>query len=127
MALKRSKSLPVLPPDAIPLESKHRNRVSADSGHSERPNTVLATVSYASTRRRARSPARVAMDCSGQSFSTYAGAVETDTGRIGTGASDEPRRTSSGDPSANDAQQHAEHLEKVRALHEKWNQKYDDL
>eukprot|EP00965_Chrysotila_dentata_P084578 2791634-Pleurochrysis_carterae.AAC.1 len=33
MALRRSKSLvPVLLPDAIPLESKHRNRVSADSG-----------------------------------------------------------------------------------------------
>eukprot|EP00965_Chrysotila_dentata_P019632 651996-Pleurochrysis_carterae.AAC.1 len=60
MALRRSKSLPVLPPDAIPLESKHRSHVSEDSGRalvindtgrrrlccvdSERPNTVLATV-----------------------------------------------------------------------------------
>eukprot|EP00965_Chrysotila_dentata_P028866 959321-Pleurochrysis_carterae.AAC.1 len=61
------------------------------------------------------------MDCSGQSFSTPAGAVETDTVRIGTGASDEPSRTSCGGPSASDAQQHAEHLEKVHALHEKWN------
>eukprot|EP00965_Chrysotila_dentata_P120573 3987524-Pleurochrysis_carterae.AAC.1 len=55
MALRRSKSLPVLPPDAIPLKSTHRNRVSADIGRallfndtgrqrlccvdSERPNT----------------------------------------------------------------------------------------
>eukprot|EP00965_Chrysotila_dentata_P042221 1400470-Pleurochrysis_carterae.AAC.1 len=74
MALRRSKSLSVLPPDAVPLESKHRNHVSVDSGRallindtgrqrlccvdSERPNIVLATVSYASTRRRARSPTR---------------------------------------------------------------------
>eukprot|EP00965_Chrysotila_dentata_P220978 6192114-Pleurochrysis_carterae.AAC.1 len=103
MALRRSKSLPVLPPDAIPLESKHRNHVSVDSGRallindterqrlccvdSEKPNTVLATVSCASARRRARSPARVAVDCLGQAFSTPAGAVGTDTVRIGTCAS----------------------------------------
>eukprot|EP00965_Chrysotila_dentata_P013921 461786-Pleurochrysis_carterae.AAC.3 len=72
MALRRSKSPPVLPPDATPLESKHRSHVSADSGRalvindtgrqrlccldSERPDTVLATVLYESTRRRAHTP-----------------------------------------------------------------------
>eukprot|EP00965_Chrysotila_dentata_P146003 4823371-Pleurochrysis_carterae.AAC.1 len=130
MALRRNKTLPVLPPDAIPLKSKHRSHVSADSGRalvindagrqrlccidSERPNTVLATVSYASTRRRAHSPAQVAVGCSGQSFSASAGTVEIDTGRIGIEVSDESCRTSCGDHSEedHDAKQHAEHLQK---------------
>eukprot|EP00965_Chrysotila_dentata_P168851 5575671-Pleurochrysis_carterae.AAC.1 len=97
MALRRSKSLPVLPPDAIPLESKHRNHVSADSGRvlvindmgrqrlcyvdSERPDMVRATVSYESTRRRARVPTRSTMGCSSQSLSARAGTVGTDTDR----------------------------------------------
>eukprot|EP00965_Chrysotila_dentata_P261750 6214358-Pleurochrysis_carterae.AAC.5 len=62
MALRRSKSLPILTSDAIPLESEHRSQVPSDSGRalvindtgrqrlccvdSERPDTVLATVSY---------------------------------------------------------------------------------
>eukprot|EP00965_Chrysotila_dentata_P245761 6206757-Pleurochrysis_carterae.AAC.1 len=47
---------------------------------------------------------------------------------MGPGASDEPSRNSCGGPSVSDAQQHEEHLiEKVRALHDKWDKKYEDL
>eukprot|EP00965_Chrysotila_dentata_P262041 6214455-Pleurochrysis_carterae.AAC.3 len=145
MALRRSKSLPVLPPDAIPLESKHRNHVFADSGRalvihdtgrqrlccvdSERPDTVLATVSYESTRRRARAPTRMSVGCSSQSLSARAGTVGTDTDRIGLEASGDACCASCADQSEedHDAEQHAKHLQKVRALHEKWDEKYDDL
>eukprot|EP00965_Chrysotila_dentata_P072125 2383179-Pleurochrysis_carterae.AAC.1 len=101
MALRRSKSLPVLPPDAIPLESKHRNNAFADSGRallvindtgqqrlccvdSERPDTVLAAVSYGSTRRRARTLTRTAEGVPSQSLlARRAGTAGTDTDRIG--------------------------------------------
>eukprot|EP00965_Chrysotila_dentata_P139620 4616287-Pleurochrysis_carterae.AAC.1 len=71
----------------------------------------------------------MATGCSSRLFSASAGAVETDTDRIGMGVLEEQCRTSCGDPlkEDQDAQQHAEHLQKVRALHERWDKKYDDL
>eukprot|EP00965_Chrysotila_dentata_P220158 6191606-Pleurochrysis_carterae.AAC.1 len=118
MALRRRKSLPVLPPDAIPLEFKHRNHVSADSGRalvindtgrqrlccvdSERPDTVLATVSYGSTRRRARAPIQMTMGGSSPSLSARAGTVGTNTDRVGLEASDDTCRASCADQSEED-------------------------
>eukprot|EP00965_Chrysotila_dentata_P127130 4204912-Pleurochrysis_carterae.AAC.2 len=67
MALRRGKALPVLPPNALPLESKHHGRVPLSSERalvikdierrrlccvdSEQPNLILATVSYTQSER----------------------------------------------------------------------------
>eukprot|EP00965_Chrysotila_dentata_P008692 282738-Pleurochrysis_carterae.AAC.1 len=59
-------------------------------------------------RRRAHRPTQVAAGSPSQSLSACAGTVGTDT-------------------EDHDAEQQAKHLQKVRALHEKWDRKYDDL
>eukprot|EP00965_Chrysotila_dentata_P182404 6022952-Pleurochrysis_carterae.AAC.3 len=71
----------------------------------------------------------MAVGCSSQSLSAYAGTVGTDTGRIGMEVSGDTCHASCGDQSEedHDAEQHAKHFQKVRALHEKWDRKYDDL
>eukprot|EP00965_Chrysotila_dentata_P124114 4102113-Pleurochrysis_carterae.AAC.1 len=74
MALRRGKALPVLPPDALPLESKHRCQAPLSSERalvindterrrlccvdSEQPNLILATVTYSPKGRRACSRPR---------------------------------------------------------------------
>eukprot|EP00965_Chrysotila_dentata_P139361 4608002-Pleurochrysis_carterae.AAC.1 len=74
IALRRGKALTVLPPDALPLESKHPCQAPLSSKRalvindterrrlccvdSEQPNLTLATVTYSPKGHRARSPPR---------------------------------------------------------------------
>eukprot|EP00965_Chrysotila_dentata_P254379 6211847-Pleurochrysis_carterae.AAC.3 len=145
MALRRGKALPVLPPDALPLESKHHGRIPLNSERalvfhdvewrrlccvdSEQPNLILATVSYSPKGRRANSPTRtktVGETCLGLAHTE---GIKTDGTEIGFGKQVDPHDISPSEVREGhfDAEEYKAQMEEVRTLLDKWEKPFDDL
>eukprot|EP00965_Chrysotila_dentata_P089357 2950682-Pleurochrysis_carterae.AAC.1 len=145
MALRRGKALPVLPPDALPLESKHHCRAPLSSERalvindterrqlccvdSEQPNVLLATVTCSPKGRSARSPPRNKIVGEMCLKLGHTAGIQTDSTDMGL---EKPVDSHDVSPlevpeGEFDAERYKAQTEEVRTLLDRWDTPSDDL
>eukprot|EP00965_Chrysotila_dentata_P125776 4157875-Pleurochrysis_carterae.AAC.1 len=145
MALRRGKALPVLPPDALPLESKNHGQAPVSSERalvindierrrlccvdSEQPNLILATASYSPKGRRARSPLRIRTVGDICLELAHTEGIRTDSTDIGLGTQMGHHNVSPSEVPARkfDAERYKAQMEEVRTLLDQWDKLFDEL